>query len=79
MKKRRFIIGILKGIIFSLFLLAGLRLAVLLLYTPNDIIRTWHRFYTLEEGEAQILVVGSSHAYASFDPDVISRMTGMSS
>lgn len=79
MKKRRFIIGILKGIFFSLFLLAGLRLAVLLLYTPNDIIRTWHRFYTLEEGEAQILVVGSSHAYASFDPDVISRMTGMSS
>lgn len=79
MRKRRFGICIIKGLFFALFLLAGLRLTVLLLYTSNDIIRTWHRFYTLEEGEAGILVVGSSHAYASFDPDVISRMTGMSS
>ncbi len=71
--------SILKGLLFVLFLSVGLHLAVLLLYMPNDIIRTWQCFYALEEGEAQILVVGSSHAYATFDPDVIYRMTGKSS
>ena len=55
---------ILKGLLFVLLLLAGLRLTTVLLYPPNDIIRTWQRFYALEEGEAQILVVGSSHAYS---------------
>ena len=69
---------ILKGLLFVLLLLAGLRLTTVLLYPPNDIIRTWQRFYALEEGEAQILVVGSSHAYSTFDPEVVSRMTGKS-
>ncbi len=68
-----------KGCFFVLLLLAGLRAAVLLLYPPNAIVRTWHRFYALGEGEAQILVVGSSHAYSTFDPSVISRITGKSS
>ena len=69
---------ILKGLLFVLLLLAGLRLTTVLLYPPNDIIRTWQRFYALEEGEAQILVVGSSHAYSTFDPEIVSRMTGKS-
>lgn len=68
-----------KGLLFVLFLLVGLRVVVLLLYPSNAIVRTWHRFYALKEGEAQILVVGSSHAYSTFDPEVIDRITGKSS
>lgn len=67
------------GLCFSLFLLVGLKAAVLLLYPSNAITRTWHRFYTLEKGEVDMLVVGSSHAYATFNPAVISRVTGMDS
>jgi len=59
--------------------LLGLKASVALLYPPNTIIRTWRRFYTLEKGTVDLLVVGSSHAYASFDPDVITRTTGMES
>lgn len=51
----------------------------MLLYPSNTITRTWHRFYTLKKGEVDILVVGSSHAYSTFDPSVISGMTGMKS
>lgn len=69
----------LKTFVFALFLLAGLHVSVLLLYPSNQIICTWRRFYNLEKGEAQILVVGSSHAYSTFDPSVIFQETGMSS
>ncbi|MDE6168938.1 MAG: hypothetical protein K2G28_10830 [Acetatifactor sp.] len=52
-------------------------MSVLLLYPSNEIVRTWHRFYALDKGEVELLVAGSSHAYATFDPAVISRTTGM--
>lgn len=65
--------------LFLAFFLIGLKAAVLLLYPSNTITRTWHRFYTLKKGEVDILVVGSSHAYSTFDPSVISGMTGMES
>lgn len=68
-----------KGLFFCLLFLAGWKAAVLLLYPSNEIVRTWHGFYALEKGGAQVLVVGSSHAYATFDPSVIARTTGMSS
>ena len=64
---------------FLLFLFIFLRMAVLLLYPSNSIIRTWQRFYVLKRGEVEILIVGNSHAYSSFDPDIISDVTGQSS
>lgn len=67
----------LKGLCFVLVLLVGLKTAVLLLYPSNAIIRTWRCFYTLKKGEVDMLVVGSSHAFSSFDPSVISDETGM--
>lgn len=67
----------LNGLCFFLLFLVGLKASVLLLYPSNSITRTWHRFYTLEKGEVDLLVVGSSHAYSSFDPSVIFRETGM--
>ncbi len=69
----------LKGLCFVLLFLAGLRASVLLLYPSNTAVRTWQRFYTLKRGEVDLLVVGSSHAYATFDPSVISQVTGMES
>lgn len=69
----------LKGLCFILIFLVGLKTAVLLLYPYNAITRTWHRFYTLKRGEVEMLVVGSSHAYSTFDPEVISETTGMES
>lgn len=69
----------LKAVLFFALFLVSLKAAVLLLYPPNTITRTWHRFYTLKKGEVDMLVVGSSHAYSTFDPSVISRTTGMDS
>ena len=69
----------LRGVCFILLFLVGLKVAVLLLYPSNAITRTWHRFYTLKKGEVDMLVVGSSHAYSTFDPSVISQVTGMES
>ena len=69
----------LKGLLFVLLLLAGLRLSVLLLYPSNIIIRTWEGFYALKKGEVELLVAGSSHAYATFDTSVIFSETGMRS
>lgn len=69
----------LKGLLFILLLAAGLKFLLLLLYPPAEPFRTWQKFYSLEKGETDILVVGSSHAYATFDPSVILRTTGMSS
>lgn len=68
-----------KELLFVLLFLSGLKAAVWLLYPSNMITRTWKRFYTLKEGEAEILVLGSSRAYATFDPAVIQEITGMSS
>lgn len=69
----------LKGIIFVLLFLIGLKVSVCLLYPSNLIIRIWHRFYALEKEEVDMLVVGSSHAYASFDPAAVQELTGMNS
>lgn len=69
----------LKGVCFVLLLLGGLKVSVMLLYPSTAIIRTWHCFYALEKGEVDMLVAGSSHAYATFDPAVISQETGMNS
>ncbi len=66
-------------IIFALLFIFLLQTAVRLLYPSNDITHTWQHFYTLERGETELLIVGNSHAYASFDPDIISEMTGKSS
>lgn len=49
---------------------------VLLLYPLNDIVRSWRAFYQLEEQSVDTLIVGSSHAFASFDIELINSATG---
>ena len=77
--KGRFLKNFLKGLLFVIFFLGSMKAAVLLLYPSNIIIRTWKHFYTLEKGTVDLLVVGNSHAYSSFDPSVIASETGMNS
>lgn len=55
---------------------AGMALAVSLLYPLNDIVRNWRSFYQLEPRSVETLIVGSSHAYASFNPDMFQEKTG---
>lgn len=81
MEKRRWgnLGELLKWMLFVIFFFTGLETAVVLLYPSNAGFRSWKGFYALEKGEAELLVVGSSHAYSTFDPAVISGMTGMRS
>lgn len=77
--KRRFIKRFIKGLLFVMLFFVSLKISVMLLYPSNLIVRTWSGFYSLKRGTVDLLVVGSSHAYASFDPSVILDETGMES
>lgn len=55
---------------------AAMFLAVQLLCPLNDIIRNWRSFYCLERQSVETLIVGSSHAYSSFNTDMIREKTG---
>lgn len=66
----------LRGVLFACLLAAGLRLTVLALYPMNDIVRGWAAFYRLESNSVDVLIVGGSHAYSSFDPERFTRTTG---
>ena len=68
-----------KLFLFLILFLILLHTAVLLLYPSNAIFRTWKRFYRLQEGTVDILIVGNSHAFSSFDPELILKMTGQNS
>ena len=68
-----------KVFLFLLLFFVLLHAAVLLLYPSNAIFRTWQRFYRLQRGKIDLLIVGNSHAYSSFDPEIISEMTGQDS
>lgn len=65
-----------KLLVFSALLLIGIRISTLLLYPYNDIVRNWMNFYTLDKNTVDILIVGSSHAYASFDSVKMTEQTG---
>lgn len=51
-------------------------LVVQLLCPLNDIIKNWRSFYCLERQSVETLIVGSSHAFASFNTDMIQERTG---
>lgn len=68
----------LKIAIFSVGLLIGIELLVAVLYPLNTIVANWRHFYTLPTQSIDILIVGSSHAYCSFNQTEISEKTGNS-
>lgn len=47
-----------------------------LFYSSNDIFRNWQAFYALEKNSIDLLIVGSSHAYSSFDVDLLDEALG---
>lgn len=63
--------------LFSVCLLVlGIELSVWLLYPMNDIVRNWRSFYHLEKQSVDTLIIGSSHAYSSFDTEIFLEGTG---
>ena len=61
-------------IVFLLFLFLlpnALMLASELLYPANDTFRNWQAFYAQEKDSIDLLIVGGSHAYSSFDLDIL--------
>lgn len=71
------IAGRLRYIAFFLFLLLlvnGVMKISELLYPSNDIIRNWQAFYAQEKNSIDLLVVGSSHAYSSFDTAMLDEI-----
>lgn len=65
----------LKIVLFTAGLIAGIEFLVLLLYPLNDIVANWRQFYTLPYNSVDVLIIGSSHAYSSFDQKMITEKT----
>lgn len=63
-------------LLFAGMFLTGILLSTILLCPLNDIIRNWRSFYSLEPQSVETLIVGSSHAYASFNTDMFQEKTG---
>lgn len=47
-----------------------------LLYPSNDIYRNWQAFYAQEKNSIDLLIVGSSHAFSSFDVSILDEILG---
>lgn len=73
MKKCKFLIG---GIFLLVLVLVGTEYVGDLLYPANGIVENWKSFYVQEKDSVDLLIVGSSHAYSSFDPELIRKLTG---
>lgn len=67
---------ILGFLLLAVMLFAGMERASDFLYPSNDITRNWQSFYALEKNSVDLLVVGSSHAYASFDRQIFKEVLG---
>lgn len=74
MKKKVLKIGL--GILFLLVLVFGTEAAATILYPLNDITKNWFHFYQQEKDSIDILIMGSSHAFSSFDPALFEKETG---
>lgn len=67
---------LLSGGVFLFILAMGIQFLSLFLYPMNDIVRNWQSFYHLDKYSVDLLFVGSSHAYSSFDTAKIREYTG---
>ena len=74
MKKRILKIGL--GLVFLLVLALGVETAATILYPMNDITKNWFHFYRQEKNSIDLMIMGSSHAYSSFDPALFEEETG---
>ena len=71
-EKKRYIAFLL----FLLLFVTGVMNASELLYPSNDIFRNWQSFYAQEKNSIDLLIVGSSHAYSSFDVAMLDEISG---
>lgn len=63
-------------LVMSVLLVSGMETAAGLLYPSNDITRNWQFFYSLPRNSVDLLIVGSSHAFSSFDPEIFDGLSG---
>lgn len=63
-------------ILFVIILLGMLNVINKILYPTTDITRNWHQFYSLEPNSVDTIILGSSHAYASFNTPYLREKTG---
>lgn len=72
----------LKGVmwvgVIGILLFGSMEIASEVFYADSDIINNWRAFYAQEKNSIDYLIVGNSHAYASFDTEMIERETGKS-
>lgn len=54
----------------------GIEMMADILYPSNDIVHNWKSFYIQEKNSIDVLIVGSSHAFASFDVEMMEEETG---
>lgn len=75
-KKQILIKKICHIIVFLLILMTGIKLAVVLLYPSDTIIYNWYDFYHTPKQSVDVLIVGNSHAYSSFDTALFEEEEG---
>lgn len=71
---------LIKTVVFLLLIVPffiGMEHVCDLLYPSNDITRNWQSFYALDENSVDLLVVGSSHAYSSFNRQIFEETLGL--
>lgn len=74
MKKK--IKNILLLLFMGMLIIGGMEGVSELLYPTSDIVNNWRAFYAQEKNSLDYLIVGSSHAYSSFDVDMIEEELG---
>lgn len=64
---------IIVGMISFLVIVGSMETISDVLYPQNDIVNNWRSFYSLEKDSVDILIVGSSHAYSSFNTEIFQQ------
>lgn len=65
-----------RWMISAVLFFLSIALVTALLCPTNDIIRNWRSFYRQEPQSIETLIIGSSHAYSSFNTEMFQKKTG---
>lgn len=62
--------------VFLIIFIIGIQFTEKYMYPANGTTRNWDSFYALERNTIDCLIIGSSHAYSSFNTDILFQETG---
>ncbi len=60
----------------AILVLISVNIACKILYPINNITKNWISFYEQDKNSIDVLIVGNSHAYSTFDIDILGEATG---